>query len=207
MTTKQTRRLLIVAFALSLLVHLIVVLFVHWPYRRPSDVVAVVHIEHIRPLRIARMTPPPRTPAPAPTAAPTIAPRRIAKRAVSTNGTHPAAAAPPASTPAASPPTPVASATPNCAKTDTPVTVAASPPPPEIPPGARASTTGGTARVRVDVNAQGAVTSATIAQTSGDSQLDLIAMSMARAAAYAPAMHACKPVASQYAYTVKFIAW
>jgi periplasmic protein TonB len=207
MTAKQTRRLLIVAFVLSLIVHLIVVLFVRWPFRPAANDVAVVHIEHIRPIRILHVTPPPRPPSPAPTIAPTTAPRRVRPRAVSANGTRPVVAAPPAATPAAPPPTPVASATPNCAKGDTPVTVAASPPPPDIPPNARDSTTGGTARVRVNVNANGAVTSATIAQSSGDSELDLIAMSMARAATYAPATHACKPVASQYAYAVKFVPW
>ena len=209
MTAKQTRRLLIVAFVLSLLIHLVVVVFVRWPFRPPEEQVQIVHVTHVRPIRIARVTPPPPptpSPAPAPTVAPTTAPHRVAHHATAGAAPGPRAATP-APRPAAPSPSAAPTATPNCVKNDTPAVVAASPPPPELPPAARTLTTGGTARINVTVDAAGAVTAAAIAQTSGDSQLDLIAVEMAREARYTPATHQCKPVASQYAYTVRFVAW
>jgi TonB family protein len=207
MTAKQTRRLLIVAFVLSFLIHLLVVLFVRWPFRPPEEQVQIVHVTRVRPIRIARVTPPPPPPSPAPTVAPATAPpRRPAHQAVHGTTAGPTAATP-APTPAAPSPTPAPTATLNCAKSDTPVEIAASPAPPEIPAAARTTTTGGIARINVAVNAAGAVTAASIAQTTGDSQLDLIAVEMAREARYTPATHGCKPVASQYAYTVRFVAW
>ncbi len=140
MSGKQTRRLLVVAFALSLLVHLVAVVFVRWPRPRADDMVAVVHVIRIRPLRIAHVATPP-------------------------------------------------------------------PPTPDIPAAARGAAVSGTARVRVTVDPNGTIAAASLAQSSGDSGLDLAALAMARSASYAPATHACKPVAAEYVYAVKFVAW
>jgi len=204
---KRTRRFLIVAFALSLLIHLILTGIIRWPFRTPNeDDVQIVHIEHLRTTRIAHLpSPPPHTPKPSP--APHRAPVHFAKAtavnpnsALAENKAIFATAAPPS-------PTPAATATPNCAANDTPVQVIASPPPPEIAPGARASQVSGIARISVIVGPSGAVQSASVLSTSGSSSLDLVAISMARGAQYAPATHACKAVASAYTYSVKFTAW
>lgn len=208
MTAKQTRRLLIVAFVLSLILHLIAAGFLRWPFK-PSeeDQPQIIHVVHIRQIRIARATPtppPPPSPKPVRSAAPTASPA-VAHRATAVRGTLPAQSA--RTVAQAASPSPAATATPNCLRTDTPVTIAASPPPPEIPASARTSQTGGTARIDVTIDSSGNVTAAAIGQTSGDGQLDQIALLMAREARYAPATHACKPVTSQYAYTVKFVAW
>lgn len=210
MTEKQTRRLFIVAFALSLLIHVVAVTFVRWPFNPKDETMQVVHVVHVRRIRIARVpTPPPPTPAPAPTAAPTIAPKTVHARPhrVSAHGIRPIGTAGPLVTPAAPSPSPRASATPNCANHDTPVIVAVSPPPPDIPASVRGAAKSGTTRVRVDVSAAGAATGETIAQSGGDPALDSIALAMAKAAAYTPATQACKPVAGTYTYAVRFVAW
>ncbi len=210
MNEKQTRRLFIVAFALSLLIHVVAVTFVRWPFNPKDETMQVVRVVHIRRIRIARVpTPRPPTPAPAPTAAPTVAPKVIHARPhrIGAHGIHPLATAGPVVTPAAPSPSPRASATPDCANHDTPVLVAVSPPPPDIPPGVRGAAKSGTARIQVDVSAAGAATGETIAQSSGAPALDSIALAMAKAAAYTPATHACKPVSGIYTFAVRFLAW
>jgi TonB family protein len=79
--------------------------------------------------------------------------------------------------------------------------------PADIPPEARASKTNGTAAIQVQIDPQGHVTDATVSQSSGNVSLDAVAMQMARAATYTPALVKCKPVASAYTFTVKFVAW
>jgi len=70
MDNKRTRRFLIVAFALSLLIHLILTGIIRWPFAQENDEVQVVRIEHLHATRIAHVVPPPHTPPPAP-------PRRV----------------------------------------------------------------------------------------------------------------------------------
>jgi len=207
MNRQQTRRLLIVAFALSLLIHLIVTLFVRWPYKPSPEQYQVVRLVRLRTIRIAHIaTPPPQTPKPAPTAAPTKAPASHAAR------THPGErgvrSGPPqiAKTSAPSPP-PSPVPTTNCAQSDTAVQVVASPPPPDIAAPARGDATNGIARVRVTIDPQGNVQNATVVASSGNPSLDLVAVTMARNAQYAPATRACKAIASDYVYSVRFVAW
>lgn len=76
-----------------------------------------------------------------------------------------------------------------------------------IPPDARASKISGTAAIQLHIDPQGQVTAATIAQSSGSPALDAVAEQMAKSATYTPALVKCKPVASTYTYTVKFVAW
>jgi len=200
MDTKRTRRFLIVAFALSLLIHLIASGVIRWPFQPTEEDVQIVHIEHVHATRIAHVTPPPHTPPP----------RRVPVRVAKATANNPksnrseekvviGAATPEPS--AAPTPTP----SPNCTANDTPVELAASPSPPaEIPPDARASRANGVARVQVAVDPSGNVSSATVVQSSGNASLDLVAVSMARAAQYAPATHACKAIASNYTFAVQF---
>jgi periplasmic protein TonB len=210
MNPKQTRRLLIVAFALSLLVHLLMALFARWPFERSKEQAEVVHVSVLRTTRIAHVsTPPPQTPKPAPTSSPTAAPVRAAARPHrGIGGIH---AGPPrvAQAPPTPPPSPAPSpaATTNCAKGDTSAQVVASPPPPDIAPNVRGEATSGTSRIRVTIDPQGNVQNAMVVGTSGNPSLDLVALTMAKSAQYAPAMHDCKTIASDYVYSVRFVAW
>jgi TonB family protein len=200
MDNKRARRFLIVAFALSLLIHLIVTQAVRWPFQAPEEEVQIVHMEHVRTTRIAHVpTPPPHTPRPAPSAVVTSAPKKVALG--NGPGTR-AQIATPAPTIA---PTPTAAPTQNCTTSDTPVQVVATPAPPEeIAPAARADHITNVARIRVIVDPNGSVSSATVLQSSGSSSMDLVAVSLARAAQYAPATHACKAIASDYTFQVRF---
>jgi TonB family protein len=80
----------------------------------------------------------------------------------------------------------------------------APPPPAEIASAARAEPITNVARIRVTVDPNGSVSSATVLQTSGSSSMDLVAISLARAAQYAPATRACKAIASDYTFQVRF---
>jgi hypothetical protein len=46
-----------------------------------------------------------------------------------------------------------------------------------------------------------------VSQSTGNTSLDLVAVSMARDARYSPALHDCKPIAAAYDFSVKFVAW
>jgi periplasmic protein TonB len=205
MDNKRTRRFLIVAFALSLLIHLILTGIIRWPFAQENDEVQVVRIEHLHATRIAHVVPPPHTPPPAP---PRRVPVHVARAtAINPNSTQgegrivTAATAPPAS------PAPAATATPNCAANDTPVQVTAAAPQPEMASGARADQKSGIARVRLVVDPQGGIESATVIESTGSTSLDQVAVTMARSAQYAPATHACKAVAADFTYAVKFYPW
>jgi protein TonB len=103
--------------------------------------------------------------------------------------------------------TPAATPTSGCAQSTTAAAVVSTPAPPDIPLQARAEGTSGTALVSVQLDASGTVTGATVTQSTGNSSLDLVAVGMARDARYSPALRDCKPVASAYVYSVKFVAW
>ncbi len=81
------------------------------------------------------------------------------------------------------------------------------PSPPDIAPDARAKGTSGVALVSVRLDPNGQVLGADVTQSTGNSSLDLVAVAMARDARYSPARHDCKPVASAYTFSVKFVAW
>jgi periplasmic protein TonB len=202
-------RLLIFAFALSLLLHLIFALVVHRSRDNRQSGVEVVTLEH-RPLALTRLqTPPPRphvTPVPHPIPSTRPAP-------VQTHGTQPqntgtgttgGATTAPAPQPSAAATTAAANA---CAKTNLGAAVTENPPMPDIPSAARAEGTSGVASVSVQLDERGTVTGAAVAQSTGNSSLDLVALGMARGASYSPALHDCKPVASAYTYSVRFWVW
>jgi TonB family protein len=177
-----------------------------------------VTVEH-RPkvLTIAKMptpiphTPPPPAP-PKQTPHPAANPRAQGKpapvaRVPSIHGTLPSGGKNGAAPTAA--PTPVATAvsTPGCAKGDLPASIVATPAPADIPASVRASGTSGVARVQVKLDTNGAVTSAAVVQSTGNTSLDLVALTMAKSAQYAPAQHDCKAVASDYTFSARFISW
>jgi TonB family protein len=211
MDAKRTRRLLIVAFALSLLLHALFATAVHWRLPSPSEEEQVIHVQRItaRSITPHLPTPPPPTPKPAPV--PTRpAPHRIASKPAgkpSREGTRAAGGSAggvptPAPTVAAAGPTPAP-----CSSTDLPPHITTAPAPPDIAPQARAAATSGTTKVHVSLDADGNVTNAAVVQTSGNTSLDLVALEMAKSAAYAPAYHDCKAVASTYDFSARFVAW
>lgn len=204
MTKNRATRLLILAFAISLLLHLIFAVIVHpWRGQQRNDV-EIVSIQR-RPVAMTRMqTPPPppkATPKPHPSPAVRPAPAKPHGETPPGNGSGTQTAAPAV-------PTPQASVAANaCDKSDLGAAVAENPPQPEIPNDVRAEGTSGVAEIDVKIDARGAVTGASVSQSTGNSSLDLVAEAMARGARYTPALHACKPIASAYAYRVRFFAW
>src|SRR5579863_3755264 len=202
---RRAPRLLLVAIALSLFVHLVVALILHPPVPTPENQAEVVSIEH-RPATIAVKPVPTVPPPPKETPAPrVVSSARTARNGPEAAGNPGGSAAAP--TPAPPTPQPAASATAGCAQTNTTAAVLATPGPPDIAPDVRASATNGTALVSVALDSSGGVTGASVSQSTGNSSLDLVAVTMARDTRYSPALHDCKPVASAYTFSVKFVAW
>jgi TonB family protein len=204
---RRMSRLLLVAFALSLLVHLIVAIAMHPPIPTAQSQAEVVSIEH-RPASIA-MTKMPTPPPPRPRRTPSTLPQNSAKPAASTGpgagtgGAGPATPAPVAAATAAPTVTPAS----GCPSPNAQAAVLATPSPPQIAPDARAAGTNGTALVRVDLDTAGSVVRTSVTQSTGNASLDLVAVSLARDARYSPALHDCKPIAAAYDFSVKFVAW
>lgn len=205
---KRVPRLLLVAFALSLLVHLVVALILRPTSPTPATQSEVVSIQH-RPATIALKKPPTPPPPPPPrqTPAPRTAGSAAPRKGPGSGGTQGASAATPTPVVAQVTASPAATPKSGCAQSNTAAAVVASPPPPDIPLQARAEGTSGTALVSVQLDASGTVTGAAVTQSTGNSSLDLVAVGMARDARYSPALHDCKPIASAYVYSVKFVAW
>jgi protein TonB len=205
MSARNSRNLLLAALAISLLLHLIFALNFHRRGSESPTDIEVVRIEHRSIVIRARKTPPPRahpkqTPAPksSPAPKPTASGGKPAR-----NGAESAPTAAP--TPA---PTAAATIASNpCGRNDAEAALATPPPPPVIPVSARADGTSGTTVVKVQLDDKGAVLATSVAQTSGNQALDLIAVGMARDASYSPASHNCKPVATAYEFSVRFAAW
>lgn len=217
MSASRARNVLIAAFAISLLIHLLLAGYIRWPFGQSTE----NEIVKVRQITIARITPhtppptPPPTPIPTPRTTPAARPSiippavttkgsrgpRVARVTAPISGATPAPVATPVPTPVA---TPVAQA---CMQHDISPAVSATPAPVEIPPQARASKTSGTAAIQVQIDPQGRVTDAIISQSSGSTALDNVAAQMAKGATYTPALVKCKPVASTYTFTVKFAAW
>ncbi|MBV9332545.1 MAG: TonB family protein [Candidatus Eremiobacteraeota bacterium] len=205
---KRIPRLLLVAFALSLLVHLVVAIGLRPAAPTPATQSEVVSIQH-RPATIAVRKPP--TPPPSPPPQRTPAPRTAAsappRKGPGEGGTQGASAATPVPVVAQATAKPAVTPTAGCAHSNSAAAVVSTPAPPEIPLSVRASGTSGTALVSVQLDTSGTVTGASVTQSTGNSSLDLVAVGMARDARYSPALHDCKPVASAYVYSVKFVAW
>ena len=204
---RRAQRLLVTAFVVSLLVHAIVALVLHpWreQQRNQPEVVGIYR----RSVTIAQSRPTPR-----PLPRPTIAPRVVAvahphaktgKAAQAQAGGS--GRATPAPTPQPQTPPPVAAGG-TCKAADVAAAVIATPGPPELPVDARADDTNGIATVKVSLDPEGQVLAAAVAESTGNSSLDLVAVGMARDARYSAALHDCKPVAGSYTFSVKFVAW
>jgi TonB family protein len=203
---RRARRVLLVAFALSLVLHAIVALVLHpatADFQTQPEAVSVVRRST---MIVARNTPPPprhtQTPSPRNLAPPR--PRARGAAVARSEGGGPGRSTP------APPPAPTAvpsAAGAGCAEPNAAAAVVATPPPPDIPAAVRADHTSGVALVSVSLDAQGDVSGASVAQSTGNSSLDLVAVSMARDARYSAPLHDCKPVAGNATFSVKFVAW
>jgi TonB family protein len=197
---------LLVAFALSLVLHAIVALVLHpatADFQTQPEAVSVVRRST---MIVAHNTPPPprhtQTPSPRNLAPPRPRATGAAVARSEGGGAGRSTAAPPPA------PTAVPSAAgAGCAEPNAAAAVVATPPPPDIPAAVRADHTSGIALVSVALDAQGAVSGASVAQSTGNSSLDLVAVSMARDARYSAPLHDCKPVAGNATFSVKFVAW
>ena len=205
---RRISRLLLVAFALSLLLHLIVAIAMHPPIPTSQSQAEVVSIEH-RPASIAMTKIPTPPPPPRPRRTPSTLPQNSAKPSASTGpgagpgGSGQATPAPVFATTASPTITPAS----GCPSPNAQAAVVATPSPPQIAPDARAAGTSGTALVRVELDTSGSVVRTSVSQSTGNTSLDLVAVSMARDARYSPALHDCKPIAAAYDFSVKFVAW
>jgi TonB family protein len=204
MSVRQSRNLLLIAFAISLLIHLIFALNFHRRGSESPTDIEVVQIEH-RSIQInVQKTPPPVRPkhTPAPVSSPAPKPTASGSKPAGNGGK---AVATPAPTPA---PTAAATVASNpCGRNDAEAALTTPPTPPVIPVSARGDGTSGTTVVKVQLDDKGAVLATAVAQTSGNQALDLIAVGMARDASYTPASHNCKAVAAAYEFSVRFAAW
>jgi TonB family protein len=208
---KRPSRILLIAVALSLLVHLVVALGLRPAEPGPPNQAEVVSIvQRSATIAVTRRPTPPPPPRPreTPHARSAAPPRKSTPRgenAAPSQGSS-VGRAPVTPAPEPSPPAPVAVAT-SCARRTIPAAVVATPMPPEIAPDARASATSGTTIVKVKLDAAAAILDTSVAQSSGSSSLDLVAVGMAREARFSPVLADCKPVAGEYAFSVKFVAW
>lgn len=217
MSASRARKVMIAAVAISLLLHLILAGYIPWPFNQPREETQIVKVRQMTIARIVPHTPPPPTPAPVPRATPAVK-VKVVPPAVTTRGVKgqrvPLAVSPmsgkTAAPPATPQPTPSATAVAQaCQFHDISPAISATADPASIgiPPEARAAKVSGTAQIQVQIDPQGAVAKASVAQSSGNSGLDAVAMQMAKSATYTPALVKCKPVASTYTYSVKFVAW
>lgn len=215
MNDRRGRRVLLAAFAISILLHLLGGNTLHWTIPMPVEQSERLSVSHIAIIRVAHNTPPPR-----PVVLPTIAPLKTLRpisvpRTSAVRGrlsTLPVATVAPVVQFTTPEPTPTVPATPSaapsaaggCGKPDAPAAVLKKSDAIEIPLAARATAVNAVAQVRVALDAQGQVTGALIANSSGSAALDAVAENYARASTYTPSYQACKPVASNYLFRVRF---
>lgn len=213
MNPRNARRLLLSAFAISILIHLLGVPLVNWRLATPRDVPERMTISSVRIIRRIVRTPPPRTPAPLPTAVSTPKAARTTKIAVpimansSGPGRPSVQVATATATPSATPrpqklPTP---STGGCVTPNAPAAVKSPAPIPDIPLEAREAAKSGIAQVHVRVSETGAVLEAGVTASLGSDALDQIAVSIAKASQYSPALQQCKPIAGTYEFRVRFV--
>ncbi|HEY8298095.1 MAG TPA: TonB family protein [Candidatus Baltobacteraceae bacterium] len=220
----RMRRVLLIAFAISLLVHLVVAYFLRFTLNprndRPEAVSVertVVTIVRATPRAIARLRPTPHpisAPPPAkrstqkvrPHPVLSAAPGKGASSGSAGNGPKSGGARPSRPAPSA-PPSAVPSPAAGCPRPEASPAVLVPPEPPDIAPQVRAAGAGGIAAIDVKLDSKGSVLAATVSHSTGNGDLDAVAVSMARGATYAPGYVACRAVAGDYIFSVKFIAW
>jgi TonB family protein len=207
MSARSARRLLLAALALSLLLHLLGVRLIHWGVPTTQELPESVKLIKISTVH-ARPTQSPRPPvAKRPRAKAINVPKLAVHRGQAAGPIAVSAGSPAPPTPAPAP-APVHLATPSgvrgCAKANAVAAVLSTPPPPDIPAQARRSASAGVTQVRVQLNDRGEVVDAAIASSSGNAQLDQVALELAKGSSYTPDVVGCKKVAATYTYRVRF---
>lgn len=214
MSVRAARRLLLAAFALSVLIHILAARAVHWSIPAPQEPERIT-VAHVAILHVPKRTPSPQTPKPAPTATPasalharkvpvavpSIRPRQ-GPATVPLVAPSPPASASPTPRPLAHLPTPAAAG--GCADPNAPAAVRATSAPPDIPTAARENAKRAVAQIRVGLTEKGEVSAALVETSTGNDQLDAVAVQMARGATYAPALSQCRAIAGSYLFRVKF---
>ncbi|GAC1354822.1 MAG: hypothetical protein NVSMB31_15120 [Vulcanimicrobiaceae bacterium] len=214
MSRENSRRGLIVAVALSILLHLSGVRFVHWGVPSPQDVpentiVSKIVVQH----RTVR-TPPPQTPRPIPavpkvvaTVNPIHAPHVQNTRGAGVQPIVKVVAVPtPTPTPRPSPlATPTASPAGGCLNPNAAAAVKSLAIAPEMPVAVRETAKGATVRVHLRLSETGQVLEAAVLSSSGNDAEDQLALIQARNSTYTPAYALCKGIASTYDFSAKFI--
>jgi protein TonB len=222
MNARSNGRILQIAVAVSLAMHLVFASLVHpWPVTAAPE----QPLQHIDILR--RLKPPPPKPAPTPPPKPALPhPQSRARsfhvvvhtpRVPSTSTKGPAIAPPVEPT---GPPVIAASTGPDVAPTSGPIVATPTPKPacsapdvpaktlvaqtPEVPEDAQAQGYTGTAKVKVDLDASGNVTGTSIYTSTGSMELDRAALAAARASRYAPEERNCKTVPGSYLFIIEF---
>lgn len=218
---KRGRKLLIAALAASIIFHAALASFVRWstPHEDRAEFVTfakrtVVRIAPKSPRRIPRAAPRAHEPARSAILPRPNAPTLTAARGKSTTervANVSSGAATPGATPLAPsptvPPLPARSPSGACSKPNAPAAVATQGPVPPLPPEARAKQTNGVAAIDVKLDEAGRVLTTSVASTTGNPALDLAAVAMAREATYSPRYVACKAIAADYTFAVKFSGW
>jgi len=205
---RSARRLLLAALIVSLILHLLGVRFVHWGVPQAQEAPETLKLTQIYKVRTTIV----RSPRSLPQHPKTVAHAAInVPRTTSRNARGPAVAAPVPSAVGATPspaPTVAHLATPSgasgCTKAFAVAAVSASPQPPDIPDDARRTGTAAVAQIHVQLDANGSIVDAAVLSSSGNSQLDQIAVNLAKSSTYSPAISGCKKVASTYTYRVRF---
>ena len=204
----RSQRVLIAAFAISLIVHFLFAILYHVPRpRRSSDVETVTILRRSMAIVVRTPQPPLATPKPHPHPQPSAPQATPAAQGFAPGNAG--GAQKPVPTPVPTPIATLAAApTPKpCAGNDIKAAVSEMPPQPDVPNAARTQGTDGIAAVDVKLDERGEVTAAAVAHSTGNSQLDLVAVSTARQARYTPALHDCHAVPGDYTFTIKFFAW
>lgn len=202
----RPRHLLLWGLCISLLIHLLIIMSLHWPqvHPRPKPQVSTTS------LRVEKAQPRPR-PRATPRVLPSAPPKRAHRaphpvRKQSALGTD-RRAAPSRPTPT---PAPIPSASPSgsaCLHANAVAALLVAPPPPALSPDLRAQAVSGTAAITVQLDAHAKVRSARVTRSTGNAALDGVVLAMAQAATYTPSYRACVAVAGSYDFRVKFVAW
>jgi TonB family protein len=208
MSQRHSRRVLMFALAISLLLHVILALWLHLPTpiaQQPEPVRTTVgRVRIVRRVAVRPTPPPPRLPVVTHRFTPISHANVHLVRTVGTRGTRAVAIAPRIATPTPMP----APSPPGCgASNNLSAAIAVVPSPPDIPIDVRAAGTAGTTWVLVQLSADGTVTQAAVVQSSGNGGLDQLALAQARAATYSPALKACKAVPGEYTFKEKWSPW
>ena len=212
---------MILALLLSIAIHMLGVLWVHWSLPTPHDPPENTTLSQILILRHMTRTPPPApTPhpahspqPPAPTSRPPLPPKAVqAPRVASKTGPLSGAVMPqvrlpsPTLPPAPSPePTVTVAPTAGCVASSVPAALKTLAPPPEMSAQLRQRAKSGLVRVHVRLSETGEVLETGIALSSGNDAQDQLAVTQAKNTLYTPALQHCKAVAGSYDFTAKFV--